>query len=305
MRIVLFVLLFFYFLTLKAQTNDSITYRLADSRKTSRGNNDSVKIRYKSVSISSPYKVIRDEGQSPLIHKGYTAQIAAYNERWRKKNYTKFEMVTGFGILQTNKKEVWLVTKAYALNLEINYHYLFPVRKFLKEKGNWYVGGIFTNNFDGRIYPVLTNNSFGYEFSNVLNPATHFTYNFNAGCNKRKYESGFKLNFALLAHVIRPNYIGMEPNQTYSGAKINPLALFTHGNKIALPNRFLRINTEIYLDRFKKSNNDKLRVFYGWSMHITNLTNSNPLYYVSHTLGIVSMIYSEKQKKRFKPRTTK
>jgi hypothetical protein len=102
----------------------------------------------------------------------------------------------------------------------------------------------------------------------------------------------------LLAHVIRPNYIGMEPQQVYMEEDITILPLFTENNKIALPNRFIRINTEIYLDRFQKNNNNKYRFFYGWGFHITNLTDSNPLYSFNHTLGVIRMLYSEKPKKK-------
>lgn len=255
------------------------------------------KIRYKSTVISMPFRVIRDEGHSPLFYKGPTFQVAAYNERWRPKAYTKFEMVLGIGFLESPKKGRSTVSTATALNMEINYHYMIPVGKIFKGKGDWYLGGIFTNTFDGRLYPFLPNNSFGYEFSNVLNPATHFTYNFNLGKHERRYQAGFKLNFALLAHVIRPNYIAMEPYETYMGENINSLAIFTNGNKIALPNRFLRINTEIYLDRFKKTSNDKYRFFYGWGFHVTKLKDSNPLYSFQHNLGAVIMLYSEKTQK--------
>ncbi|HSZ24177.1 MAG TPA: hypothetical protein VK766_00580, partial [Cytophagaceae bacterium] len=255
------------------------------------------KIRYKSIVISLPYRKIRDDGQSPLLYRGPTLQVAAYNERWRKKSITKFEMVLGVGSIQTNKNTVTSVTNAPVLTMEINYHYFRPFMKILKGRGDWYLGGILTNTFDGRYYAFIPNNSFGYEFSNALNPATNFTYNFKNGHLERKYQVGFKLNFALLAQVIRPNYIGMEPSQTYIGDKIRPLDILTHGNTLALPNHFFRINTEIYLDRFNVTNNDKFRIFYGWGIHVTNLPQSNPLYYAYQTIGVVSMLYSEKTKK--------
>jgi hypothetical protein len=255
------------------------------------------KIRYKATSLSAPYRMIRDEGHTPLFHNGPTFQVAAYNERWRTKSITKFEMVIGLGSLKTNKKKRDVVTKAPSLIMEVNYHYMVPVKKLFKDKGDLYLGGIFTNTLDGRLYLFLPNNSFGYEFSNVINPAAHLSYNFNLGKNNRRYQTGFKLNFALLAHVIRPNYIGMEPSETYLGEKIKPLSIFTHGNRVVLPNRFIRINTELYLDRFQKSDNDKFRIFYGWGMHITKLPKSNPLYSIYHSIGVVSMIYSEKKKK--------
>jgi hypothetical protein len=254
------------------------------------------KIKYKSTVISMPYREVRDECQSPLTYSGPTLQVAKYNERWRAKSITKFEMVLGAGLLKTNKHNVSQVTQAPVLNMEVNYHYMRPVMKILKGKGDWYLGGILTNTFDGRYYYALENNSFGYEFSNALNPSTHFTYNFKQGHLDRKYQVGFKLNFALLAQVIRPNYIGMEPDQTYTGEKIKPLAIFTHNNAIAFPNHFFRINTEIYLDRFNIGNNDKFRIFYGWSLHATTLQQSQPLVYVSHTIGVVAMLYSEKVK---------
>ncbi len=264
--------------------------------------------RYKSTVVSMPYRYVRDEGHSPLFHRGPSLQIAAYNERWRTKkgylfsdkytHYTKFEMVLGLGYLKTNKNNVNAVTGAPILNMEINYHYMRFIKKILNERIDWYLGGIFTNTFDGRLYTFLPNNSFGYEFSNVLNPATHFAYDFNKGRHLRHYQAGFKLNFALLAHVIRPNYIGMEPPQTYMGEDINSLAIFTHGNTIALPNRFIRVNTELYLDRFNFSNNNKFRLFYGWGLHITKLTNSNPLYSIYHSIGVVTMIHAEKKQKR-------
>ncbi|HVD98788.1 MAG TPA: hypothetical protein VNB90_11345 [Cytophagaceae bacterium] len=252
------------------------------------------RIKYKSTVVSAPYREVRDEGHSPLFYKGPTFQVAKYNERWRKKSMTKFEMAFGGGIFQTSKRQVSAVTRGYLLNMEINYHYMVPIKKIFKGNGNWYLGGIFTNNFDGRLYPFLPNNSFGYEFSNALNPATHFTYNFCKGKNARNYQAGFKLNFALLAHVIRPNYIGMEPYQAYNDDKIHPMAIFTHNNKIALPNHFMRINTELYLDRSKKNSKDKIRFFYGWGLHVTKLPQSNPLYYISHSIGFVTMLYSEK-----------
>ncbi len=260
------------------------------------------KINYRSIVLSSPYRIIRDEGHSPLFHRGPTIQIAAYSEQWRIRNgqsryMSKFEMVIGYGNLRTNKRKVHALSKVPALNMEINYHYMRPVAKILNGRGDWYLGGIFTNTFDGRLYMFLPNNSFGYEFSNVLNPATHLACNFTLGKNRRHYQTGFKLNFALLAHVIRPNYIGMEPAQTYMGEDINVLSVFTSNNKIVLPNRFIRVNTEIYLDRFKRNDQDKFRFFYGWGMHITRLPESNPLYSIHHTIGVVSMLYTEKNKK--------
>ncbi len=254
-------------------------------------------IKYKSTVVSIPYREFRDEGHSPLLHNGFTFQIAKYNERWRKKSVTKFEMVLGIGLLHSNKHKLDAYTKASCLNLEINYHYMIPVKKIFKGKGDLYLGGVFTNAFDGRLYSFLPNNSFGYEFSNVINPASHLTYNFKLGKAERKYQAGFKFNFALLAHVIRPNYIGMEPPQTYMSEKIKPFAMLTHGNKIALPNHFFRINTEVYFDRFKIGNNDKIRIFYGWGVHVTKLPQSNPLYSAYHSIGFVSMLYSQKSKK--------
>ena len=99
-----------------------------------------------------------------------------------------------------------------------------------------------------------------------------------------------------MAHVVRPNFIGMEPAETYMDENIKPLAILTHGNKIVLPNRFFRINTEFYLDRFKKSTNDKFRFYYGWGLHFTRLPSSNPLYVATHTIGFVRMLYSKKEK---------
>jgi hypothetical protein len=258
------------------------------------------KIRYKSTVVGILYREFRDEGFSPLLYRGPSFQVAKYNERWRAKSITKFEMVIGGGFIQPNKNVVDSRTKASSLNMEINYHYMVPVKKLFKGKGNWYLGGILTNTFDGRLYLFLPNNSFGYAFSNAINPATHFSYNFKMGQSERKFQAGFKLNFALLAQVVRPNFIGMEPYQTYNGATIKPLAVFTHGNKIALPNHFFRINTEIYFDRFKIGNNDKIRIFYGWGVNVIKLPNSNPLYSAYHTIGVVSMLYSEKNKKNHK-----
>ncbi len=260
------------------------------------------KVKYKSTVVSMPYRYVRDDGHSPLTHRGPSFQIAKYNERWRTKAgivrcITKYEMVLGIGSLKTNKNKVNTVTSAPALLMEVNYHYMRPVSSLFKGKGNWYLGGIFTNTFDGRLYGFLPNNSFGYEFSNVLNPATELTYAFALGKNERKYQAGVKLNFALLAHVLRPNYIGMEPPETYNDEKIRVGAIFTNGNRIVLPNRFIRVNTEVYLDRFKKVSNDKFRIFYGWGLHITNLPQSNPLYTAYHSIGIVTMLYSEKARK--------
>jgi hypothetical protein len=296
MRTLFFLMISLVPLLLSAQEQDSLKTDTERYDRFSPGKTIT-KIKYKSTVLSIPYKKIRDEGQSPLTYGGPTFQIAKYNERWRANSITKFEMVLGIGLLKTNKHHVSIVTKAPVLNMEVNYHYMRPVMKILKGKGDWYLGGILTNTFDGRLYYALGNNSFGYEFSNALNPATHFTYNFKQGHLERNYQVGFKLNFSLLAHVIRPNYIGMEPDQAYGGEKLKPLAVLTHGNKIALPNHFLRINTEIYLDRFNVGNKDKFRIFYGWGLHVTTLPESNPLVYVQHTIGVVTMLYSEKVKK--------
>ncbi len=255
------------------------------------------KVRYKSTVVSLFYREFRDEGFSPLLYRGPSFQVAKYNERWRAKSVTKFEMVVGGGIIQTNKHYVDSRTRVRNLNMEINYHYMVPVKKLFKNKVNWYLGGILTNTFDGRLYLFLPNNSFGYMFSNAINPATHLSYDFKIGQSERKYQAGFKLNFALLAQVIRPNYIGMEPYQTYNGENIKPLAVLTHGNTIALPNHFFRINTEVYFDRFKIGNSDKIRIFYGWGVQVTKLPQSNPLYSAYHTIGFVSMLYSEKSRK--------
>lgn len=291
MKKILFLCLFVWSLQVLAQGQDSLTATLSDP-----------KIKYKAAAVCMNYRAVRDEGHSPLFHRGTTLQLLTYHERWRTKNniptcITKLEFVAGLGMLKTNKNNVSVVTSVTALNMEVNYHCMFPLRTILNGKGNCYLGGIFTNTFDGRLYTFLPNNSFGYEFSNVLNPATHINYNFSLGKNKRNYEAGFKLNVALLAHVIRPNYIGMEPQEVYSEEDIRILPLFTKGNQIALPNRFLRINTEIYLDRFYKSNKNKFRFFYGWGFHITKLPQSNALYSFQHTLGVVRMLYSEKPKK--------
>jgi hypothetical protein len=295
MRTLLFLLLFIAPLLSFSQALDST---IVDTSRIE----DNFKIRYKSTVISIPYRKVRDEGHSPLTHRGPSFQIAAYNERWRTRNgintsITKFEMVLGVGIIKTSRHKVNSVTSAPTLYMEVNYHYMRPVRNIFGDRGKWYIGAILTNTFDGRYYTFLPNNSFGYEFSNVINPATQFTYNFDYGKAKRSYQAGFKMNFALLAHVVRPNYIGMEPAETYMDEKIKPFAIFTHGNQIVLPNRFFRINTEIYLDRFKKTGHDKFRIFYGWGLHVTKLQHSNPLYVASHTVGIVSMLYQEKKRK--------
>ncbi|HWZ21893.1 MAG TPA: hypothetical protein VNW06_04525 [Cytophagaceae bacterium] len=291
MRKLLFFLVCFIPLLSLAQVEDSLKVISNTAAK------QLPKIRYKSTVVSLFYREFRDEGFSPLLYRGPSFQVAKYNERWRKKSITKFEMVIGGGEIQPNKNYVNTLSKVSSLNMEINYHYMFPVKKLFKNKGNWYLGGILTNTFDGRLYLFLPNNSFGYEFSNAINPATHFSYDFKMGQSQRKFQAGFKLNFALLAQVVRPNYIGMEPYQTYNGENIKPLAVLTHGNKIALPNHFFRINTEVYFDRFKIGNNDKIRIFYGWGVHVTKLPQSNPLYSAYHTIGVVSMLYSEKNKK--------
>jgi len=260
-------------------------------------NSQKVIVKYKCNVYSIVHRTFRDEGHSPLLHRGPSIQLGKYNERYRKNAITKLEFILGVGNLKTNKKNVNVITKAPHLFLEINYHYLYKIKSVFNNKGELYLGGIFSNTFDGRYYYFLPNNAFGYEFSNVINPATHLTYNFSTGKYGRNLQAGFKLNFALLAHVIRPNYIGMEPPEAYMEEKINALALLTHGNKIALPNQFFRLNTELYLDRFKLKSNDKIRIFYGWGIHYTNLPNSNPLITAYHTFGVVSMLYSEKTKK--------
>lgn len=285
-RLVFFIVYFLPLLAFAQVENSSITSSI-----------QLPKVRYKSTVVSLFYREFRDEGFSPLLYRGPSFQVAKYNERWRAKSVTKFEMVVGGGIIQTNKHYVDSRTRARNLNMEINYHYMVPVKKLFKNKVNWYLGGILTNTFDGRLYLFLPNNSFGYMFSNAINPATHLSYDFKIGHSERKYQAGFKLNFALLAQVIRPNYIGMEPYQTYNGENIKPLAVLTHGNTIALPNHFFRINTEVYFDRFKIGNNDKIRIFYGWGVQVTKLPQSNPLYSAYHTIGFVSMLYSEKSRK--------
>jgi hypothetical protein len=262
------------------------------------------KIRYKTTLSSIPYLMVRDEGHSPLLHKGSTFRFAKYNERWRKKSVTKLELAFGIGWLRSSKKNN-VYSTVNSLIMEVNYYYMVPITKLFKGRGDWYAGGILTNTFDGRLYSFLPNNAFGYEFSNVINPATHITYNFKIGKYVRKYQAGFKLNFALLAHVVRPNYIGMEPAETYMQESINPFAVLTHGNKIALPNRFFRINTEIYLDRFFIKNNDKLRIIYGWGVHVTKLPDSNPLYTAYHSIGVASMLYSEKVGRKGKKKNNK
>ena len=299
-RIIFFLILLFPGLV-DAQTKDSsgnyVASKIIDFSKT--------KVKYKSTVVSVPYREVRDEGQSPLLYRGPTLQVAKYNERWRKKSMTKFEMVLGGGLIQTNKHRVDAQTKGALLNMEVNYHYMVPFKKILKGRGDWYLGAILTNTFDGRLYSALINNSFGYEFSNAINPATHFTYNFKMGQQNRAYQAGFKLNFSLLAHVIRPNFIGMEPAETYMDENIHPFAIFTHDNRIALPNHFFRINTEVYFDRFKIGNNDKIRIFYGWGLHVTTLSQSNPLYAAYHNIGFVSMLYSEKSKKEKRAKNLK
>jgi hypothetical protein len=260
-------------------------------------------IRYKTTALSLPYRMVRDEGHTPLLHRGTTIQIAAYNERFRKKSVTKLEFLLNFGILKTNKNKVSAVTSATALYMEVNYHYMRPVLKLFHGKGDWYVGGIFTNTFDGRLYSFLPNNSFGYEFSNALNPATHLTYNFTFGPRQRAYQAGFKMDMALLAHVIRPNFIGMEPSETYMGDQINALAVFTKGNRLALPHQYFRINTTLYLDRHVLGSPHKYRFFYAWGLHVTKIPQSNPLYTAYHSLGVASMIYTEKFKKVKAPKS--
>ncbi len=252
--------------------------------------------KYKSTSISLPYRSVRDEGQSPLTYKRLTYQLSVYNERLREKSITKLEFTAGLGFLRTNKNEVSVITSAPMLMLEINYQYLQYIKSIFNNKGALYIGGILSNTLDGRLYTSLQNNSFGYEFSNVLNPATQLYYTFTLGEYRRKYQLGFKGSAALLAHVIRPNFIGMEPVQAYEGESISVGALFIHNNKIAFPNRFFRLNTEIYFDRFQLSNDTKIRLFYSWGFHSTKLIQSNNLYASFHSLGITSMIYSSKSR---------
>jgi hypothetical protein len=258
-----------------------------------------IKKRYASAEISFPYLKVRDMGFSPLLYKGITTQLYLYNEKVKDNSWSRLEIGLNGGVIAASKKQVIIRYSSQAFKLDVNYHYLVNAGK-IKNKIQCYIGGLLTNTIEGRLYLFLPNNSFGYEFSNAISPEALFINNYTLGKRKRSYETGFRINVAALAHVVRPNYIDMEPYQTYNGETINGLAIFTHGNTIALPNRFFRINSELYLDRSGVKNNNKTRIFYRWGVHIVNLTTTDPLYYAYHSLGVTRMLYSEKKLKKRK-----
>ncbi|MCS6824451.1 MAG: hypothetical protein NZ529_09160 [Cytophagaceae bacterium] len=240
------------------------------------------------------YLKTRDDGHSPLLYRGLTPQIIFRNQKIYDKYLTRIVYGGYLSNLSSRKNKVKYTNEITASKLELNYLYARKINAFNNIAECW-LGGLMTNTADMRFYSFLPNNSFAYQFSNAINASALFMRSFYAGIRKRPYKIGFEMDIAILAHVLRPSYIGLAPAEVYAKQDINIVALFVNGNKIALPDKFFRIQTETYIDRFfLKTPNLNYRLSYKWALMVDRV--SNVFYSAYHGISFTRILHKEKIK---------
>lgn len=251
------------------------------------------KIKNSWYGFAIPFVKVRDEGFSPLLYRGPCLQSTIGKEKVFPYSIRSLNFQTTFGYIRPNWSEVSLATSASALRFELDYTYQMPI-KLPKQNVQLYLGGSAYHLYDFRYYAFLPNNALGYEFINALQGAARLDYRPDFS---QRLQFGFKGYLALLSMATRPNYISLPPYQVYQNESINPLAIFTHGNHLALPHKYFRLQTELSVIWYSK-NTDAVgtrkawKLAYAWSLWSDQVSQS--LVGATHSLGVTRVFYKKK-----------
>jgi len=188
---------------------------------------------YKLVAINFTQTGLQDQRMSPLVFNGYGAGLDLQSIRYSNKSFRDMQFRGMY-----NAAVVDVVPESYLhfSKADVNYSYHWRLNSSSKEK--IYLGGGFNNMLNMRYYPVLGNNSLGFDVSTGFSPSVVWV---KEGLFNKNILLQAKGGFSAVAFVLR------YPAFVYGGSE----------SKVKMISQFNRVFFEVGLSpklKYSKEN---------------------------------------------------
>ncbi|MFT6716683.1 MAG: hypothetical protein ACJA0Q_001330 [Saprospiraceae bacterium] len=166
--------------------------------------------KYKIASLYFTQTGFQDQRMSPLVFSGYGTALDLQTTRYSDKSFRDFQVR---GMYNMSAVSVLPNAVSHFSKVDVNYSCHWRIKKTSKEK--IYFGGGFNNMMNFRYYPLLANNSLGFDLSTGLSPSVVWI---KENVFRKKLVLQAKGGFTAVAFVLR--YPQFVYNGTESTVKV-------------------------------------------------------------------------------------